>query len=243
MNNNVQRNRLGDSVRLFLQNQVIAISGNKKVIKSVTRKEDVGMRLMSLVAATFDMVNARLRGAFSLQGAARECESGMLAETGALLCNCMSKAHPVAWCDAFFVADIHISIYTLLSNDVRGELSVDVWRVMLDAVMRLWRVPALSSVGHEADCLSVNFTAIDPLASLIFYLAVERHFPDRGVRDFASKVFTFCIVHFLHGDKSNQKELELAFRKKALHGIKSSFLFGNTEKEQLVTEVRGLGVQ
>ena len=43
INNNAQRHRLGDSARHFLQNQVIAISGNKKVIKSVTRKEDVGM--------------------------------------------------------------------------------------------------------------------------------------------------------------------------------------------------------
>ena len=179
---------------------------------------------MSLVAATFEMVNARLRGAVSLQGAARECESGMLAETGALLCNCMSKAHPVAWCDAFFVADIHISIYTLLSNDFRGELSVDVWRVMLDAVLRLWKVPALSSVCHEADGLSVNFTALDSLASLIFF----SH---------------FLLSTFFMTTSRIRKNSNLHSEKKTLHGTKNSFLFGDAEKEQeqLVTEVRGIG--
>ena len=190
-------NAVGDAARLFLQNQPISISVNKKPLNGLPSQEGVGPRLTRLVVASFGVVTVRLRHAD-----AGPREGGTVAQLATMLCSCTGKAaaDSVSWCEAFCVAGVHKSIYTALSSDSGGALSLETLKVMLDATSRLiQRAPA-------------KFTAFGPLASLIFYGAVERHSPEIW-KPHAHIIFWYILSHFLlASEKADQlKEIELAF--------------------------------
>jgi hypothetical protein len=184
---------LGDSSRLFLQNQPLQTSMNKKLLKSVSREQSVGVRLLQVVMRSIDAMATRLQ--LDKLGAH---ESGQLMQLAAMLCNCMNHGGTereilstapapagtpaAAWAGAFCDSGVHTALFQMLSTDVHLDLGTQAWHVSLHAIMLM--------AQHSASTFSKQ---LDSLASLLFFVAVGRYGRAPEHRHMA-----FCIVGKIH---------------------------------------------